>query len=120
MNKIRGIRGAITVTGNNKGQIVTSTEGLLRKMVGINKIKVDDIASIIFSITRDLNAEFPAIAARNLGWIHTPLMCTYEMDVPGSVRRCIRVLMHMNSNKAQSSIKHVYLRNAKKLRPDLG
>jgi chorismate mutase len=120
MNYVRGIRGAISVSNNTKGEIISSTRTLLIKMIGLNKIKVGDIASIIFSATKDLDAEFPAIAARKLGWKNVPLLCTYEVDVPGSLSRCIRVLMHVNSKKSQSAIKHVYLNDAKKLRPDLG
>ncbi len=119
MNYIRGIRGAISVSKNTKDEIISSTMILLRKMAGLNKIKVEDIASIIFSVTKDLNAGFPAMAARKLGWSGTPLLCTYEVNVPGSLPRCIRVLMHVNSGKTQSSIKNVYLKDAKKLRPDL-
>ncbi|MFH1709857.1 MAG: chorismate mutase [bacterium] len=120
MSYIRGIRGAISVPKNTKDEIVSSTMTLLRKMAGLNKIKAQDIASVVFSMTKDLNAEFPAIAARKLGWKNTPLLCTYEVDVPGSLPRCIRVIMHVNSGKDQSAIKHVYLKDAKKLRPDLG
>ena len=120
MSYIRGIRGAISVSKNTKDDIVSSTITVLREIVNLNKIKTVDIASIIFSVTRDLNAEFPAIAARKLGWSGTPLLCTYEVDVPGSLKKCIRVLMHVNSAKTQASIKHVYLKDAKRLRPDLG
>jgi chorismate mutase len=120
MNSIRGIRGAISVPKNTGDEIISSAAALLRKMVGLNGIKIEDIASVIFSVTKDLNAEFPAIAARRLGWKTTPLLCTYEVDVRGSLKRCIRVLMHVNSGKKQSSMKHVYLRDAKKLRTDLG
>ena len=115
----RGVRGAITVRKNGKDEIVFSTEMLLEKMVSVNKIKVEDIASIIFSVTPDLDKEFPAIAAREMGWLYTPLMCTNEIPVKGSLKRCIRVLMTVNSDKKQSDIKHVYLQGAKKLRPDL-
>lgn len=117
--KIRGIRGAITVSGNNRKGIVASTKTLLQKIVKENKLRIEDIASVIFSVTKDLNAEFPAIAARKLGWLYTPLMCTYEISVPGSLKKCIRVLMHVNSAKEQKAMKHVYLGGAKKLRPDL-
>jgi chorismate mutase len=120
MNCIRGIRGAISVSKNTKDEMISSAMTLLREMAGLNNIKVEDIASVIFSVTKDLNAEFPAIAARKLGWKATPLLCTYEVDVPGSLLKCIRVLMLVNSGKSQSSMKHVYLKNAKKLRPDLG
>lgn len=117
---IRGIRGAISISKNTRDEIISSTKTLLGKMVGLNKVNVNDIASVIFSVTKDLNAEFPAIAARKLGWKNTPLLCTYEVDIPGALPRCIRVLMHVNSGKSQSSIKHVYLKDAIKLRPDLG
>ena len=115
----RGIRGAITVKMNEKDAIVFATEMLLEKMVSINKVRVDDIASIIFSVTPDLTKEFPAIAAREMGWLYTPLMCTNEIAVEGSLKKCIRVMMIVNSEKKQSSIKHVYLNEAKKLRTDL-
>jgi chorismate mutase len=120
MSAIRGIRGAIAVSRNTKDEIISSTIALLKKMATSNKVKVDDIASIFFSVTKDLNAEFPAIAARKLGWTSTPLLCTYEIDVPGSLKRCVRVLMHVNSNKSQKAIKHTYMNDAKKLRPDIG
>ena len=119
MKNLRGIRGAITVSKNSKSEIVSSTLILLRKLFQVNGINIDDVASVIFSVTGDLNAEFPAIAARKLGWLYTPLLCTYEIDVPGSLKKCIRVLMHVNSSKPQSRMKHVYLRGAMKLRPDL-
>ncbi len=115
----RGIRGAITVKKNEKDAIVFATEMLLEKIVSVNKIKVDDIASIIFSVTKDLTKEFPAIAAREMGWLYTPLMCTNEIDIEGSLKKCIRVLMLVNAEKKQSDMKHVYLDDAKKLRPDL-
>ncbi len=117
--KIRGIRGAITVKKNSKEEIVSKTAVLLKKIVAVNSIKVEDIASVIFSATRDLNAEFPALAARKLGWIYTPLLCTNEIAVPGSLKKCIRVLLHVNSTKKQKDMKNIYLEDAKKLRPDL-
>lgn len=120
MSYTRGIRGAISVSKNTKDEIVSSASILLRKMVGLNSVKLEDIAGVLFSVTKDLNAEFPAIAARKLGWETTPLLCTYEVDVRGSLPKCIRVLMLVNSGKSQASMKHVYLRDAKKLRPDLG
>ncbi|MCX5750047.1 MAG: chorismate mutase [Candidatus Saganbacteria bacterium] len=115
----RGIRGAITVAKNEKDAIVVATEMLLEKMVSVNKLKVDDIASVLFSVTHDLTKEFPAIAAREMGWLYTPLMCTNEIAIEGSLKKCIRVLMTVNSEKKQSEIKHVYLNEAQKLRPDL-
>lgn len=116
---LRGIRGAITVKRNSKEEILEATKRLLKMMVSVNKVKVEEVATAIFSITKDLNAEFPAVAARKLGWLYSPLLCTYEIAVPGSLRKCIRILLLVNTNKKQKSIKHVYLGDAKKLRPDL-
>lgn len=117
---VRGVRGAITVKKNERDAIVFATEMLLEKIVSINRIRVEDIACIIFSVTDDLTKEFPAIAARELGWLYTPLMCTNEIKVVGSLKKCVRVLMTVNSEKKQHEMKHVYLEGAKKLRPDLG
>ena len=115
----RGIRGAITVKKNVKDAIVFATEMLLEKMISVNKVKVEDIAAVIFSVTGDLTKEFPAIAAREMGWLYTPLMCTNEIEVEGSLKKCIRVMMIVNSEKTQAQMKHIYLDEAKKLRPDL-
>jgi chorismate mutase len=117
---VRGVRGAITVDENSKEEIVYRTEELLRAIVTVNKIETDDIASAIFTVTDDLNAEFPAVAARKLGWIHIPLLCSREIPVPGSLGLCVRVLLHVNTDKRPEEIVHVYLRDAKKLRPDIG
>lgn len=116
---LRGIRGAITVKQNSDKQILVATQQLLEKIVSKNAIDMEDIAGCIFSVTADLNKEFPALAARKLGWIYTPLLCTYEIKVPDSLKKCVRVLLLVNSEKKQSEIKHVYLGKAKKLRPDL-
>ena len=113
---IRGVRGAITVKGNSKKEIIEATGKLLKKIVSINFIKIEDIASVFFSLTRDLDAEFPAAAARKLGWFYTPLLCTNEIPVPRSLEKCIRVLIHFNSEKMQKEIIPVYLGKAKKLR----
>ena len=117
---VRGVRGAITVDENSKEEIVHRTEELLRAIVTINKIQTNDIASAIFTVTDDLNAEFPAVAARKLGWIHIPLLCSREIPVPGSLGMCVRVLLHINTDKNPEEIVHVYLRDARKLRPDIG
>lgn len=116
---IRGIRGATTVQKNTKEDIVSATKELLEILVMRNNINTDDIASVVFSVTDDLNAGFPAVAARSLGWLYTPLFCTREIPVPDSLGMCIRVLFHVNSDKPQKDIKHVYLNGAEKLRPDL-
>jgi len=117
---LRGIRGAIAVKKNSKKEILGATKKLLKKLIAVNEIKAPDVASAIFSVTADLNAEFPAIAAREeLGWLYTPLLCVNEIPVPGSLKRCIRVLIHINTTKKQAELKNVYLGEAKKLRPDL-
>ncbi len=117
---VRGVRGAITVDENTKEEIVQRTEELLRAIVTVNNIETQDIASAIFTVTDDLNAEFPAVAARRMGWIHIPLLCSREIPVPGSLGMCVRVLLHINTDKTPEEIVHVYLRDAKKLRPDIG
>lgn len=115
----RGIRGAITVTSNNREEILSATRELLEALVETNQIVADDVASAIFSTTVDLNAEFPAVAARQMGWNEVPLLCTHEMAVPGSLPRCIRILLHVNTAKAPGEIKHLYLREAVLLRKDI-
>ncbi len=115
----RGIRGATTVDSNTREQIVSRTMELLDVLVEKNQIELEDIASAVFSVTEDLDAEFPAVAARKLGWIYTPLFCTREIPVPGSLGGCIRVLLHVNSQKRQEDMVHAYLHEAEKLRPDL-
>jgi len=113
----RGIRGAITVPANNKESIIAATKELLKEMVQANGIEVDDIASIIFTTTSDLNAEFPAAATRELGWPQQlALLCTHEMDVPGSLPRCLRILMLINTEKRTEKIRHIYLGEAKNLK----
>lgn len=116
---IRGIRGATTVEKNTREEIVSKTVELLEKLIERNRIPIEEIASVIFSVTEDLDAEFPAVAARHLGWAHTPLFCMREIPVRGSLKNCIRVLMHVNSDKKQDEMVHVYLYKAKRLRPDL-
>lgn len=113
---LRGIRGATTAENNTKQEIGVATKELLSEIISANEVKIEDIASIIFSVTRDLDAEFPAVAARELNWNDTPLLCTYEIDVPGSLQKCIRVLMHVNAEKPQKEMKHVYLKEAVNLR----
>ena len=92
---------------------------MLALIIRANDIKPDDVASVIFSTTVDLDADFPAIAARQFGWTNVALMCGHEMNVPGSLRKCIRVLIHWNTDKTADEIVHVYIRGARKLRPDI-
>jgi chorismate mutase len=116
---VRGIRGAITVTENTATAIKEATKEMLQKIMAENQIAIKDIASAIFSVTEDLNAAFPAAAAREIGWDKVPLFCTKEIPVPGSLKLCIRVLLHVNTEKHQDDIKHIYLRKAASLRMDL-
>jgi chorismate mutase len=116
---VRGIRGATTSDANTKIEILAKTKEMLEALVRLNNIRIEDIASAVFSVTDDLDAEFPAVAARQMGWLYTPLFCTLEIPVQGSIRSCIRVLLHVNSDLRQDEITHVYLHGAKKLRPDL-
>jgi chorismate mutase len=115
----RGIRGAITADGDDKAAIAAATKRLLTEMTRRNAIEIDDIASILFTVTADLRAGFPALAARELGWTWVPMLHACEIDVPGSLGRCIRVLMHVNTAKQPAEIEHVYLDGATVLRPDL-
>ena len=118
--RFRGIRGAITVDANTEGAILEATAILLKAMVAQNEVDADDIAGVVFTVTPDLNAAFPAEAARrSLGWSHVPLMCTQEMPVPGALPRCVRALMFVNTTKTANEVRHVYLRGAERLRPDL-
>ena len=117
--EVRGVRGATTSDSNSREDILLAAHDLITGIIEANEIVVDDVASILFSTTADLNAEFPAVAARNLGFTNTALECLVEMNVPGSLARCIRVLMHVNSDKQQKEIRHIYLKNAKSLRADL-
>jgi chorismate mutase len=114
----RGVRGATTAEDNSAEEILKATRRLLAVMIRQNGISEADVASAIFSTTTDLDAEFPALAARQLGWLDVALMCGHELDVPGSLRRCIRVLLHWNTDKSTGEIVHVYIKEAAKLRPD--
>ena len=116
---MRGIRGAITVDRDERGDIVAATKRLLGEMVARNGVELDDIASVLFSLTRDLHAGFPALGAREMGWVHVPMLHFTEIDVPGALGRCIRVLMHVNTTRSLEEIEHVYLDKAASLRPDL-
>ncbi len=116
---MRGIRGAITVDHDDAAAIVEATKRLLTAMIERNDVALDDIASALFSLTPDLRAVFPALGAREMGWTHVPMLHFCEIDVPGSLPRVIRVLMHVNTTRALDAIDHVYLDGAVVLRPDL-
>jgi chorismate mutase len=115
----RGVRGATTVDSNSRDDILTATRQLLALMIRKNGIQKEDVASAIFTTSSDVDAEFPALAARQLGWLNVALMCFHELDVPGSLRLCVRILIHWNTEKPADEIVHVYIKDAKKLRPDL-
>lgn len=118
-SRVRGIRGAITVERNDSKEILEATSILLQTIVERNQLSVEDICSAFFTVTPDLDAEFPAKAARILGWQYVPLMCALELPVEGALAKCIRVLLHVNSTKTPKEIVHVYLKEAAVLRPDL-
>lgn len=115
---LKGIRGAISVEHNTREDILDRTEELLREMLQRNDLDLTRIASVFFTLTADLNAEFPAVAARLMGWTTIPLMCVKEIDVPGALPRCIRVLIHYNAED-NLALTPVYLGEALQLRKDL-
>ena len=114
----RGVRGATTLDANTGEAILKAARELLALMIRQNGIRREDVASAVFTTTPDLNAEFPALAARQFGWFNTALMCFHELDVPGSLRRCLRILIHWNTDKPADEIVHVYIKGATDLRPD--
>jgi len=114
-----GVRGAICVEANSERAILEATERLLKKMVSANAIKIGDIAAVIFTATPDLDAAYPARAARNMGWVMVPLSCMQEMSVKGSMSRCLRVVILWNTELQADQIVHVYLGQAALLRTDL-
>ena len=114
--KCRGIRGATTVEANTKVSIYSSTKELLREMVKANEVKQEDMACIIFTATDDLNAAFPAKAAREIGYSNIPLLCSREINVPNSLQSCLRIMILFNTNKKPDDIKHIYLKGAADLR----
>ncbi len=115
----RAIRGATTVDSDSPDQIRHATRELLETIVARNGITSADVISAIFTVTHDLTSEFPAHAARELGWLDVPLLCTLEIPVPGSLPQCIRVLLHVDSSASRDQLRHVYLHAARALRPDL-
>ncbi|HLJ69368.1 MAG TPA: chorismate mutase [Chloroflexota bacterium] len=112
---VRAIRGAITIEANTAGAIADGTQELLREIARRNSLRSDEVISAFFTLTPDLDAEFPARAARAIGW-DMPMLDTQEIDVPESLRRCLRVLLHVDRD---GPVRHAYLRDARRLRPDL-
>ena len=115
---VRGIRGAITTKENTRESIHNSTRELLLAIVAANQVDAADVASAWFTTSPDLNADYPAAAARELGWNDVALMCSHEMNVPHGLKKCIRILIHWNTDRPASAIKHIYLGDAVTLRPD--
>ena len=121
MTRVRGLRGATTADANTRDDILEATSELLERLVEANDVNTDDIAAVTFSTTKDLNAEFPAVAARvHMGWNNVAIMCGHEMDVPGGQERCIRVLILVNTDKSPQDLEMVYLRDAANLRSRSG
>lgn len=116
--RCQGVRAAITVDENTSEAILSATRELLDALVAANGIEVADIGGVYFTTTVDLNAEYPAVAARQLGWTDVAILCGHEMAVPGSLPRVVRVMVMWNTTRAPRDIHHVYLRDAQQLRPD--
>jgi len=120
---VRGIRGAITADSNSADAIVEATTALLGELIRLNELQPEEIAFAYFTTTRDLDAEFPALAARQLGWLDVPLLCGHDMDVqqpnPRGVPHCIRIALLYNTDRAQSEMRHAYLRGAEAIKQDL-
>ncbi len=116
--KCRGVRGATTVEANTRERILSRTKELFQAMLEVNEINPGDVGSVFFTTTRDLDAEYPALAARQLGWYEHAFLCGHEMDVPGGLERCIRILIHWNTTKSPEEIQHVYINGAEALRPE--
>lgn len=116
---LRGIRGATTVERNDRDEILARTTELLRHLIDRNGVEVEDVASVVFTVTADLDAEFPALAARALpGWEAVPLLCAREIPVAQALARCIRVLVHWNTERGQQEVEHAFLHGAGTLRPE--
>ncbi|PKM76774.1 MAG: chorismate mutase [Firmicutes bacterium HGW-Firmicutes-15] len=116
---VRGIRGAITVKEDKATEIFEATAEVLKEIIKQNELNLQDIASIIFTTTADIKSAFPAEAARSMGLHLVPLLCSQEIEVQGSIPLCIRILFHVNTNRRQEEICHVFLRDAARLREDL-
>ena len=117
--KIRALRGATTLEVDDENHMVERVRTLLSEMMERNEVDHDDLVSILFSATNDIHAAFPALAARRMGLGDVPLMCSQELDIDGATPRCIRVMMHLYSQRAREEMRHVYLEGARGLRDDL-
>jgi chorismate mutase len=117
--RLHAIRGATTVPRDEGDELLAATRELLQAIIDRNRLVEDDVVSAIFTLTPDLTSEFPALAARELGWTGTALLCTMEIPVPGALQRTVRVLIHVEFDEPRETVEHVYLRDAVVLRPDL-
>lgn len=116
----RGVRGAITVSNNEEAEILTATKRLVEEMIKSNHILAEDVASVFLSVTDDIDATFPAKVIRmQENWTYVPVMCMKEIAVPNGLDKCIRIMMHWNTDVSQQEIQHIYLEKAEQLRPDL-
>jgi len=116
---IRGIRGAISVPRNTRHEIFHRTQELLRAMIHANHIRKENVAAAFYTLTPDLDADFPAYAARDIGWKHVPMMCASELPVPGAMKRVVRVMLLVDTYQTPEEIRHQYLGETASLRPDL-
>lgn len=116
---VRAIRGAIQVAVNDRGSILDAVTELVTEVITRNDLTTDDVISVIFTATPDLNAEFPALAARKIGFGDVPLLCATEIDVAGALPRVVRLLMHVDTAQPRAKVQHVYLRGATALRLDI-
>ena len=116
---VRAVRGAVQISGNDRDEILAGTTELVTEVMSRNELSTEDVISVVFTATPDLTAEFPALAARKLGFQEVPLLCASEIDVPGAMPRVVRLMMHVETTKPRSALQHVYLRGATALRLDI-
>lgn len=116
---VRALRGATQVDLDEREHLLSAVRELLAELLSANRLEPDDFISVIFTVTADIRSEFPAVAARELGFGAVPLLCTQEIDVPGALPRVVRLLAHVETDRSREQLKHVYLRGARALRLDL-
>ncbi|MFA7324328.1 MAG: chorismate mutase [Candidatus Nanopelagicales bacterium] len=116
---MRAIRGAVCLERDDAGEMIEAVGEMLTAILDRNQITTDDIVSVLFTCTPDIHSGFPAAAARQFGFSEVPLMCAQEIDVEGALQRTVRVMLHVNTDRPRAEIKHVYLRGAEVLRPDV-
>jgi chorismate mutase len=116
---VRAVRGAVQVASDDRAEILAGTAELVTEVMARNELSTEDVISVLFTATNDLTAEFPALAARKLGFQEVPLLCAAEISVPGAMPRVVRLMMHIETDKPRSAVQHVYLRGAVALRLDI-